>query len=349
MADDEVSVYDTEFGRQTFPTKDVFAHTFTTWGFVVYSKSVVTPDGVKYTVHLYYPNELHTNTHGGRYMLTQAEMAEMFLVYGKWKGWFLGAVSDMAANNDIVGKLDEIVMSFYSETINRARREWNSVLKTGEPAKAISKLDEAVKKAKEEQAKLKDQVEELRLVLGDESFFIKRAEERGIYDLKKMAMFTKRSRGMKRSELRIKISRMRENKQWLAKYDSPFHKTLLKARMMDRFGGSKRIEESRELMRISEEWGLAGNVKAKNLYEQLSIMRLTPYMFGATVYTAVQKAAVAARNFLVEAVLGSKAPDIVEKTKQNRKWRGYSTFPPLNETGEFARSLRYVVIREGRQ
>lgn len=75
----------------------------------------------------------------------------------------------------------------------------------------------------------------------------------------------------------------------------------------------------------------------------LARLYLNPYEFGATVYNIVQHFAILARNKIEECILAGAEPPIKDSTKRLRKWRGNPEQPPFNETGTFARAVKYEI------
>lgn len=83
--------------------------------------------------------------------------------------------------------------------------------------------------------------------------------------------------------------------------------------------------------------------KVKTLNAQIKdyqkLLERKPY----SLFREMQKAGREIIEKLQNAIIGGAQPADSAQTRYNRKWRGNREFPPLNETGEFARSITYEI------
>ena len=85
------------------------------YGAVVYQREIQIPTGEKMYLILYYPNEIHSDTHGnGGNPVMMSEIAGKNLLNGRWEQWFETTKSAMGEENDLVGHIDSIVDVMYS-------------------------------------------------------------------------------------------------------------------------------------------------------------------------------------------------------------------------------------------
>ena len=85
----------------------------------------------------------------------------------------------------------------------------------------------------------------------------------------------------------------------------------------------------------------ANNVKTLNaqIKDYKKLLERRPY----NLYAEMQKAGREIIEKLQNAIIGGAQPADKAQTRYNRKWRGNRETPPLNETGEFARSITYEI------
>ena len=328
------------------------------YGAVVYQREIQIPTGENMYLILYYPNEIHSDTHGnGGNPVMMSEIAGKNLLNGRWERWFETTKSAMGEENDLVGHIDSIVDVMYSTEMKRFRRDWNEALKTKGAKQSLAIYESKIRSARASMLNAK------KLFLRESGFEYGRTYEYGgaihtypdFYNLlpPNPDVMTGAEIDEWVSEQRQIFSRARRKALSVVSFSKAEIASRIAGRrkktieVVDKYGGRARsldratAERYRNLAATAQRRGDIGKM---NYYSQMSIAAIEPYAWGVTARNALQKAGKIARSYLVDAMLGAKAPDIVERTKKNRRNRGNPDNPPLNETGEFARSLQYVVI-----
>ena len=127
----------------------------------------------------------------------------------------------------------------------------------------------------------------------------------------------------------------------------PLEKFIKISKLHTRARGWTRQMEEEYAAAKKDQWYAKSIPRIRSIEERdplLAQLIVDPYKYGAFVKGVIQQSASAARDKVVEFILGAKHPDIEIKTKYNRRWRGYSDNPPLKETGDFAESVEYAII-----
>ena len=127
----------------------------------------------------------------------------------------------------------------------------------------------------------------------------------------------------------------------------PLEKFIKISKLHTRARGWTRQMEEEYAAAKKDQWYAKSIPRIRSVEERdplLAQLIVDPYKYGAFVKGVIQQSASAARDKVVEFILGAKHPEIEIKTKYNRRWRGYPDNPPLKETGDFAESVEYDII-----
>lgn len=302
-------------------------------------------------VNLYFPNTPHTNYSGSRNPITQAGIASMYLMSGKWSSWFSSKLD--TAYSDWKVRLAGILRKRMSTEVQTAIKSRYSALRRKESQAAISDIKREISSAKTayEQARSERDYLREKIKVGVPDAIIP-VDLWGVYrdewilDYKKslkaeLDRLTSNTRSF-RTKYLAKKSDLAVLKNTLArKFESIQH---IKDRERFRAKLEHFDEEQDSIIAAIYDGNVEQFTKARReVREQLEAID-SPYMYGMTVFNSIQRAAKEAREQLVNWILGAKAPDIADRTKENRASRHHPEDPPLNETGEFANSLKYEVI-----
>lgn len=130
--------------------------------------------------------------------------------------------------------------------------------------------------------------------------------------------------------LSSKASKIEEKKRLMSKYRTDEMKMRV-------------LELENEMMSMEAPTSRAEKRKSYELQDKLRTV-VDPWSFGFTAESILKRIGGELVNELKDALHGGKSPDIEKKTKQNRRSRGYSEEPPLDETGEFIESLSFTII-----
>lgn len=302
-------------------------------------------------VNLYFPNTPHTNYSGSKSPITQAGLASMYLMSGKWSSWFSSKLD--IAYSDWKARLANILTKRMSAEVQTAIKSRYRALRRKESQSAMSDIKREISLAKstyEQSRSARDYLREK--IKGDVPDAIIPVDLWGvcrdewIQDYKKslkseLDRLTSNTRKLRTKYLTKKGDLVVLKNTLARKFESVQH---IKDRERFRAKLERFDDEQDALISAIYDGNVQQFTKArKEAREQLEAID-NPYMYGMTVFNSIQKAAREAREQLVDWILGAKAPDIADRTKRNRISRGHDDEPPLNETGEFANSLKYEVI-----
>lgn len=327
------------------------------YGAVVYQKSYRSPDGSDLHLILFFPNEIHSDTHhnnGNPVMMSEIAAINLlgegtFPNSGKWKPWFNGVIESL--DDDITFQLDAKVDALMSAEMAQFKRRWNSAMRTKDARRITALFKE---KIQEQRNMIERQKRIFKQRTGfDYGSVFEWSSDNRVHHMPDFWTMIPRNVPLSQRQMWVN-DRRREYKKYVESTRSSIanrNRTvsqllnqMQKSRswfFMHRNGVVGDSRSMRSAMYAAEE---SGNTREANKYKMLSMAAIEPMAFGATARTILDKAGRNIQRFMIDCLLGAKAPDIVEKTKRNRRANGNPDSPPLNETGEFARSLQYVVI-----
>lgn len=319
--------------------------------FSVFTAIVDLGDGKIRHVNLYFPNTPHTNYSGSKSPITQASLASMYLMSGKWSAWFSSKLD--TAYSDWKVRLASILRKRMSAEVQTAIKSRYSALRRKESQAAMSDIKREISSAKiayEQTRSARDYLREK--IKGEVPDAIIPVDLWGVYrdewirDYKKslkaeLDRLTSNTRNLRTKYLAKKSDLVNLKNTLARKFESIQH---IKDRERFRAKLEHFDDEQDALISAIYDGNVEQFTKArKEAREQLEAVD-NPYMYGLTVFNSIQIAAKEAREQLVNWILGAKAPDIADRTRDNRASRHHPEDPPLNETGEFANSLKYEVI-----
>ena len=309
----------------------------------VYSISIRIPFVVVRTINIYFPNDDHSLTHGGNNAVTYAQLAGLYLKTGNWSGWFGGEMGTMAP--DFINTLNIRAKLLLEGEQDRARREWNRALSGKSARKQLQKAREEIARLKEEHAIFKKRAS----IKKPDFWNWERSDDKDNplkpfpkgWGLKEQVIRV----GEERAQFRkLKLeAREKQVKTWnlLVKKRKDYY--TLKKHLVDVFG-VQRKEHIEELQKLIYEADEGNSKEAKKIFQEQLRTWVEPYALANNAVAALKDLAKSLRDDIVNALLGAKAPTLSQRTKSNRAGRGNYSDIPLNETGEFANSLKYEVV-----
>ena len=286
---------------------------------------------------LRFPPEYHTITHGGSQPITQAGIAEINLLSGKWSMWLYKTSYKLSTTLDEI--LDRRFQRIFSGEMKSRQRDWVRVLKMKKPQEILKRFKSQVQSAKAEYERLRGERDSY------PSITDKRKELNASIPTGLWGYMIEEWIDSKISEFKLNrnvaIHRTREARaKYLAK-NSTLRK--LKEGLVRKYSPQRRIEEYEAIERLLEYEHTLDKDERAALRDQYEAIR-NPWAYGATQMAAAKSALEIIRVDMVNAILGAKAPDITPRTKKNRESRGMDSDIPLAETGEFAESLEAKLI-----
>lgn len=313
-----------------------------TLGTVVYQKTVAVSRKSTATLILYFLQTIHAPTHGSA-PVTNADLAKWLVVdAAPWARWFRGTVSSL--DFELLKEVEARVDLIYSEEMKRARREWRTAINTRGFKATIGAYSRKIRTA---EADIKAAQADFRRATG-----YRYASDMRMPDFESLSP---RDMGL------------REQVEWISSQRKAFRSAMSTARArigiartalaalrggekamsveaVGRYAGKWRAESLETIDAKMEDALMKGDANAVMRLSEQKKMVIDPYSFGFSARKALEKAGKDVRDLVADALHGAKSPDIKEKTKKNRMYRGNSASPPLDETGEFAESIMWKVI-----
>lgn len=267
-------------------------------------------------------------------IFTQAEIAEIFLKGtmptrklpgGKWKQWSAGDLQDILQQH--VRFLSSRAKLYVDEMVNRAKREWRSIVRSKKARNILGPLNKMVK---ELVASKKKHYELARQKAPD---FDKEYGSGSIIKIEagrkaKQAFY--KTRRINRELARSEAAEIKKIRRRIADERDRLYRSLRSRDISDA------IAQSAELMRYAEDSGLDNLL---NEERQRLIALTEDYAVGSKFETIVKSVAKKIQDEYIECLASMKQPPLAPKTIYNRRWRGITSTIPLYESGEFAESF----------
>lgn len=295
---------------------------------VLYSIKIDIEGYGSYVLEVYFPNKDHsqnTSMRGGE-KVTYAQLAGLYLKFGNWSGWMDGEITDKS--KWLRGEISRQVQSLVDEERKEAKRQWNIALRK-KGAKAM--LREFDNRRKE----LKDIIEHQRSIINKP---LPKLSNNATYEqtLTFKTELSKAREAVRRAKAEMSASKSELNDMGTLRD----YKVFVASKFFDK-DWQNAIAYTIKQMKLSE---YLGNRTALKIYgEQLSMMT-NPWDAAISVKNALQKARKELQDTLINVLLGSKAPPLKDSTLKKRKYAGIDSTTPLNETGEFAESLKVRLV-----
>ena len=307
------------------------------YGAIVFSREFrISPTQTR-TLILYFPSTWHSNTHG-RTSATNAEIAGRNIIEGKWHDWWNRVVSSMAW--DVEKELKRKVDFLYSNEMRKSRNEWNRITHTKDYQKiwrAYKSRIDRLKRQHLEAKRISEEsvpdfwmlIPESQMSLAEQSEWVKKQRESFISRRKQASA--------QRSELWKKIMSL-SSKRSVSVFK---RETVMKFRTQEWLDEIEAV--SMEIRELEAPVNRREKRQSFRLQDRLSMLE-DPWSFGINAENALRSAARELVAEMKKALHGAKAPDLSERTKKNRQYRGNPSTPALDETGEFIESLRFDIL-----
>ena len=293
----------------------------------------------KRSIIVSFPDEQHSDrltAHGSDTepsVFTQADLAEYELkqsVYAKWKQWSKGNAAETV--RIFSEKITRKARLLVDDMVQRARKEWVSVLRRKKSQELLKPLREKIKKTYEAQREhfrlAKEKMPDFGAQFGEGT--IEKVEAASVAKIKFIA--AKKAHLVEARALRNKYRKLNLDldslkREIVSDGRSPELATEISNTIL-----FARYAEDNSLPNLREEFA-----------ERLAALTM-PFQVGSTLNKILDSVAAEIRDRYIELFEGMKAPPLARKTIYNRHWRGYDSNIPLVESGEFANSLEVTVL-----
>lgn len=294
----------------------------------IWTVDILLPEKKKRTIRFIFPDEDHSPTHPWRGdLVTNAEIAGMYIKTGKWREWFGSMMSSV--EGDASKMLNVEFAGAVSNQIAIARKEWNRALHMRDSKAQLSEIRKQIREFRDKHRNIKNRINSLvKPDFAIEAFKTdKSAAElrREFYANKKLLLADKKSAWLRIAELRDKLERKKRE----------LYKTFLSTELKDS------VEELSMLITEAEE---TGSIEARRVYEKQLEILTEPYAVANSIDGALDRIASQMSNDIKDIMHASHGPALSPKTISNRRSMGIDSSIPLDETGEFIESLKYVII-----
>lgn len=295
---------------------------------VLYSIKIDIEGYGSYILEAYFPNKYHSQNKSmrGDEKVTYAQLAGLYLKFGSWSGWMDGEITDKSVW--LRGEISKQVQSLVDEERREAKRQWNIALRK-KGAKAM------LREFENRRNELKEIIEHQRSIINKP---LPKLSDNATYE---QTLTFKTELNRAKEAVRRAKAEMSASRSNLASMGTLRDYKVVVASKFFSKDWKDAIAYTIKQMKLSED---LGDRRALKIYgEQLSMMT-NPWDTAISVKNALQKARKELQNTLINILLGAKTPPLEDSTLKKRKYAGISSTIPLNETGEFAKSLKVRLV-----